>query len=103
MKQLTIFWGFFDRNKNVPGDGKFDQSAIPSAMELQVGRVDFFNMLAFAKNEIELTRQYLQKAHRFKMGEIEVRRRALIDDNFNQQFAAPAASGWRNFSPMFWC
>ncbi|MEL6923104.1 MAG: T9SS type A sorting domain-containing protein [Bacteroidota bacterium] len=92
---------FFERNKNVPGDGKFDQSAIPSEMELAVGRVDFFNMLAFAKSEIELTRAYLQKAHRWKMGEISVRRRGLVDDNFRQQFAAPAASGWRNFAPMF--
>jgi hypothetical protein len=31
------------RTRNVPGDGKFDQSLAP-ALELQVGRVDFANM-----------------------------------------------------------
>ncbi|HWQ93717.1 MAG TPA: fibronectin type III domain-containing protein, partial [Clostridia bacterium] len=32
------------RNRNVPGDGKFDPSAFPSAIELMVGRVDLANM-----------------------------------------------------------
>ena len=32
------------RNRNVPGDGKFDQSEIPSPVELQLGRVDLANM-----------------------------------------------------------
>ena len=92
---------FFSINHNVPGDGKFDQDAIPTKMELQVSRVSFHNMPAFSDSEVELTRQYLQKSHAFKEGEIEVQRRALIDDNFGQTFAAPAASGFRNFAPMF--
>jgi len=92
---------FFAYNHNVPGDGKFDQDSIPSAMELQVGRVDFHNMPAFADNDIELTRKYLQKNHLFRNGGIAVQRRALIDDNFGVAFGAPAASGWRNFSVMF--
>lgn len=97
----NITTAFFDRNHNIPGDGKFDQDSIPSTLELQVGRVDLSNLSDFALNEIELTRQYLNKAHDFKIGNINVSRRALIDDNFGQAFAAPAASGWRNFAPMF--
>ena len=98
---VDISTAFFERNHNIPGDGKFDQDSIPSAMELQVGRVDLSNLSDFALSEIELTRRYLQKAHDFKRGQISVQRRALIDDNFGQAFAAPAASAWRNFAPMF--
>ena len=38
----------FSWNDNVPGDGKFDQSTIPSAVELEVGRVDFYDLPTFA-------------------------------------------------------
>ena len=98
---VNITTAFFERNHNIPGDGKFDQTAIPGEMELAVGRIDFHDMPAFSKNEIELTRQYLNKNHSFRNGEIVVQRRALIDDNFDDAFAAPAASGWRNFATMF--
>ena len=91
----------FDYNHNLPGDGKFDQSAIPSAVELAVGRVDLYNMPAFGLPDVELTRRYLQKAHLFKTGQRQAARRALVDDNLNQALASPAASGWRNFAPMF--
>jgi hypothetical protein len=88
-------------NHNVPGDGKFDQSAIPSKVELAIGRVDLYDMPAFGLDDVELTRRYLQKAHLFKTGQREVERRALVDDNLNIVLASPAASGWRNFAPMF--
>lgn len=101
-ESADITTAFFERNHNIPGDGKFDQSAIPTGIvELACGRIDFHNMPAFALDEIELTRQYLNKNNRWRNGEIVVERRALVDDNFGQAFAAPAASGWRNFAPMF--
>ena len=56
---------------NIPGDGKYDQSAIPGRMDLQVGRVDFFNMTAFAPSglyEGDLLRRYLNKDHDFRNG-----------------------------------
>ena len=92
---------FFQENHNVPGDGKFDQDGIPTTMELQVGRLSLHNMTAFSDSELELTRKYLLKSHNFKMGNVPVVRRGLVDDNFGQAFAAPAASGYRNFAPMF--
>ncbi|MEL6636462.1 MAG: hypothetical protein AAFR05_06910 [Bacteroidota bacterium] len=98
---VDIQTAFFERNHNVPGDDKWDQDSIPSRVELQVGRVDLSRLPSFVESEVELTRRYLRKAHAFKNGEIEVERRALIDDNFGQAFAAPAASAWRNFAPMF--
>ncbi|MEM9919205.1 MAG: T9SS type A sorting domain-containing protein [Bacteroidota bacterium] len=89
----------FAYNHNVPGDGRFDQDSIPSKMELAVGRVDFFDMPAFQFGEDFLLARYLQKSHEYKNGLLAYERKALIDDNFKQAFAAPAASGWRNFGP----
>lgn len=52
---------------NVPGDGKFDQTFIPSTIELEVGRVDLSDLPAFLpKTERDLLRQYLDKNHNFR-------------------------------------
>lgn len=91
----------FEYNHNVPGDGKFDQDSIPGGVELAVGRVDFFDMPAFAASEVDLLKAYFQKNHLFRNSFYDIPRRALIDDNFDNTFAAPAASAWRNFSTMF--
>ncbi|HHZ64392.1 MAG TPA: fibronectin type III domain-containing protein, partial [Flavobacteriales bacterium] len=47
------------RNQNIPGDGKFDQSKVPSALELQVCRVDFNSLPNFTETEEVLLSQYL--------------------------------------------
>lgn len=91
----------FTYNHNIPGDGKFDQDSIPTAVELAVGRVDFFDMPAFADSEVELLQKYFQKNHLYRNAFYDIPRRALVDDNFGNTFAAPAASAWRNFSTMF--
>jgi hypothetical protein len=90
-------------NHNVPGDGKFDQSEIPGDVELMVGRVDLHNMTCYAnksnsRSEIDLLRQYLNKNHAFRIGDISVDRRALICDNFGDKGRDPiAGSAWRTF------
>ncbi|MFK7933942.1 MAG: T9SS type A sorting domain-containing protein, partial [Saprospiraceae bacterium] len=91
----------FPRNHNNPNDGKYDQSALPSSADLQIGRVDFYDLPAFAQSEFDLMRQYLRKLHLFKTGQLEVRRTALMDDNLGSVLGAPAASAYRNFAPMF--
>ncbi len=88
-------------NKNSIGDGKFDQAYIPSDLELEVGRVDFFNMPAFSKNEIQLLRQYFDKDHKFRTGQIKARRRGVVLDNFNFQNEGFAQSGYRACSAFF--
>jgi hypothetical protein len=89
-------------NRNVPGDGKFDQSRLPDDVDLEVGRVDLANMPAFGLSETELLRRYLDKNHNFRHGSITVEPRALIDDNFGLLGTdAPAASCWRNFASFF--
>jgi hypothetical protein len=87
------------RQKNIPGDGRFDQIAFPSELELAVGRVDLSDITVFAgKGEVELTRQYLRKTHLFRHRKKAYPAKALIADNFHTlNFAAGA---WRSFAPM---
>lgn len=91
-------------NQNVPGDGKFDQSYIPSIVELAVGRVDFRKIDAPAFGETDATgliRRYLDKNHAWRTGAYEVEQRALVDDNFGYFGGeAFAANGYRNAYPV---
>lgn len=89
------------RNRNVPGDGKFDHGSFPTTLEMMTGRVDLANMTGVptGQTEVGLLRQYLVRNHRFRRGEGQyatVERRALIDDNFGY-FGGEAFSGssWR--------
>ncbi|OGX44769.1 MAG: hypothetical protein A3G38_02935 [Omnitrophica WOR_2 bacterium RIFCSPLOWO2_12_FULL_51_8] len=90
------------RNRNIPGDGKFDQNTfqLNLGLELQVGRVDLSNLPAFSRNETELLRQYLNKDHNFRHGIMTAQARGLIDD-INWSGEGFAASGWRNFATFF--
>jgi len=95
------------RNWNVPSDGKFDQSVIPSNLALQVGRVDFYNMNEFptsAVSETELLRRYLRKAHdyRYKQGAYAniSRRNAVYDGfgNWNSQNSYSSGASYNNWT-----
>jgi hypothetical protein len=90
-------------NRNVPGDGKFDQNTLPSPVEIPVGRIDFSRLdpAVFGLNAVELTRRYLLKNARWRMGETSLPTRALLDDQ--QGWAAgtaPIADGYRNAWPL---
>lgn len=87
-------------NHNTPGDGKFDNSYIASDVELQVGRVDFYDMPAFGKTEEQMMKSYLNKAHQYKTGALAVTKRALVDDNFKTMPEGFGGNGWRNFAPL---
>ncbi|MFP4529324.1 MAG: hypothetical protein ACLFQX_12315, partial [Candidatus Kapaibacterium sp.] len=93
------------QNHNIPGDGKFDQSILPGAAELMVGRIDFYDMPAFEDSEIELLRKYLEKDHKFRTGQMDIRDMGLVQDNFQpRKFSYTecfASSGWRNFQTFF--
>jgi hypothetical protein len=88
------------RNHNVPGDGKFDQSIIPTAVELAVGRVDFHDLPAFSQNETQLTANYLNKLHQWKVKQITAADRAVVDDNFTGFADAFSQNAWRGFGPL---
>src|SRR5690606_8841470 len=81
-------------NWNLPNDGKYDQSQIPSSLELMLGRVDLHNMTCYAnkpqaRSELDLMRQYLNKNHAFRTGQMSVQRRGLICDNFSDKGGDP--------------
>ena len=90
------------RNHNSPGDGKFDQSDYPSALELQVGRVDFYEFESFqyyaGLTETQLTINYLNKAHQFKAKLFTPTFRGCVFDNFDDLSYGFAGSGYRSIS-----
>jgi hypothetical protein len=97
------------RVRNVPGDGKFDQSEIPSDVELQVGRVDLANMPgrkvwggpATFRSEVDLLRNYLNKDHNFRFKQINPPARACFYDIFGVKGGeAFMASGYRSYAPL---
>jgi hypothetical protein len=109
-------WSVYDtgaddpRNWNVPGDGKFDQSAISGNVDLMVGRVDMANLPGqhvangspTFPDETTLLRQYLNKDHNFRTKAFDLPRRGIIFDGFGDYGGyAFSASGWRNFAPFF--
>ncbi|MBP6811159.1 MAG: T9SS type A sorting domain-containing protein, partial [Saprospiraceae bacterium] len=90
-------------NRNVPGDGKFDQNTLPSAVELPVGRLDFRRLSAatFGANPVELLRKYLWKNHLWRTGQYKVPNQALVDDHLGWSGGeAFAADGYRNAIPL---
>lgn len=90
------------RNHNIPGDGKFDQSRIPSHVELQVSRVDMHDLPAFGTTEEELLRAYLVKAHEFKIAAYVPTERGLVDQGgFAGMPEGFAQNGFRNFIGFF--
>jgi autotransporter-associated beta strand protein len=89
------------QNDNVPGDGKFDQSMLPSSVELMVGRVDLHSMTkapTSAATETMLLRRYLRKTHdyRHKQGAYAaIPRRSVLRDGFGYfSGEAFAIAGW---------
>ncbi len=88
-------------NHNTPADGKWDQTALPSMNQLQVGRIDFNNMPAFSSTEIQMMNGYLLKDHAYKMDSLPVAHRGLVDDHFGYfSGEAFAGNGFRNFPPL---
>ncbi len=89
------------RNRNIPGDGKFDQSNLPSPVELMVGRVDLANMTrapVSTVSETSLLRRYLRKAHDFRLKQgayAAIPRRSMVRDGFGY-FSGEnfAIAGW---------
>ncbi len=97
------------RNRNIPGDGKFDQSAIPfdnagdadRYAELQVGRIDFGNLTSFSESELELMERYFVKNHAFRTKQFSPVYRGLIENNFAGFGEGFGQNGLRNFATMF--
>lgn len=90
----------YPRNRNVPGDGRFDQSTISAQVRIALGRVDMHALDSFAATEEELLAAYLDKDHAWRHGRLQVRRRALVHDGFPNFGDAFSANAWRGFPPL---
>lgn len=102
-----VFYGEIDGVWTDPnGDGIYDQSTLPSSVELQVGRVDFADLPGNGSpvpypSELELLRRYLDKDHAFRHAVIRPTPRALIGDAMGDANGqAYAAAGYRNFAAL---
>jgi hypothetical protein len=76
---------------NLPGDGRWDQNEFPSPLKMSFGRVDFSHLNALSSatpsgvkrlSELELTRLYLAKTHRYRTGQLTFANRVLIEGGF---------------------
>jgi hypothetical protein len=97
------------RLSNYPGDGKFDQSVIPSAVELEVGRVDLFNLPGRTSwngpptfpSETDLLRKYLNKDHDYRHRVSNPGLRAVVGDYTGiRSLDGFSTAGYRNFSTL---
>ena len=86
-------------NHNVPGDGKWDQDALPSDLELAVGRVDFRRLPAITTDRYTLLRHYLRRNVAYRTAEWQPRRRAVVR-NLNPWTGALGQSGIRAASAL---
>lgn len=68
------------RTDNIPRDGKYDQSTVPSELELEIGRIDFHSMSWFGETEQELLEQYLDKNSDFRHKNFVPGRKGLMDE-----------------------
>jgi len=82
-----------ERGRNIPGDGKFDQNAFPSDIDLSVGRIDVANMPAFGDPEVVLLKRYLAKAHAWR------HRRFRVDSNSLVNWTRPYH--WGDFNTAY--
>jgi hypothetical protein len=81
------------QNHNIPGDGKFDQNNIPSDVELQIGRVDMFDLPTFEQSEVALLQRYFARNHAWRTGQVSANPAVVIDDNFGT-YAPASYSAW---------
>lgn len=97
--EVTMTTGAQTRHHNIPGDGKFDPTKLADTIELEVGRLDLFNMTAFPQNEITLTKNYFNRNHLWRTQQTTAIERGLIDDNFTG--LSISATGYHNLSSFF--
>jgi hypothetical protein len=57
-------------------------------------------MPQFAKSEVELTRQYLNKAHDFKIAQTQVVKRGIVEDNFAGAAEGFSSAAIRDFTAI---
>jgi hypothetical protein len=93
----------FERNNYKSNFLYFNLNEFSDDIVRMIGSLDLSDLPSFDETEVELLSRYLNKNHKYRTGQIPIRRRGLIDDNLPawKNLDAPATSGWRNFNAMF--
>lgn len=86
---------------NTPGDGNWDQSTIPSDVELQVGRIDMRKLPIFSLSEKDLIKHYLNKNHRFRHKLLTASNSGLLFTRADIGIPNISAAGWRSQTSLF--
>lgn len=86
-------------NINLPGDGKFDQDSLPQ-VQLAVGRIDFSNLPVFSAFEEDLINAYIDKNHAFRHGQVQLKKQALVEDNFTSFAEKFSQSAWKSYGSL---
>jgi hypothetical protein len=95
-----------EMNNDWPIDPTNSPNYLPSDVALMVGRVDLANMpgaqsAAPWPGEVELVRNYLNKDHNWRTGQLKVAQQALMGNRRGDEGGlAVAASGYRAFEPL---
>ena len=102
--QANTSTAYRPENRNIPGDGKFDQNTPPGGVQLAVGRADMSQLSLgyFNLTEANLLQRYLRKDHDFRHKVFSVPERGLVEDHFFSNGAGGtfANLGWGNFSAL---
>ena len=75
-------------------------TSLSSDVELEVGRIDLFNLPAFGQTEIQLMSNYLNKLHAFKIRQWAPQDRMLIQDNLTWVSNPLAEMAYRASGPL---
>lgn len=84
-------------NTNRKNDGKFDQSIIPSDIELMVGRIFLEKFDSYEKNRYVLYKRYFDRNHAFRTNAYTFKNKAIVNDDFTNLYEGFAGIGHRNF------
>lgn len=90
--EITVDYPDRDANKNFPGDRKFDHDTMPSAADIEVGRVDMYDLPVFGLSDTEMINRYLSKNNLFKSGNLTILGRGLECRDSIYDFAEAAAA-----------
>jgi hypothetical protein len=75
-------------------------TSLPSDVELEVGRIDMFNLPAFNISEQQLLSNYLTKLHNYKIRQFTAQNRMLIQENLSYVTNPLAESAYRTGGPL---
>lgn len=87
-------------NRNVPNDGRFDQTQLTQTPQLMVGRTSFHEMPAFNDSSELLLARYLDRDHTFRRGIWKPRALGIVEDNFANMPEGFSQMAWRGFTAL---